>query len=367
MEKMKVMYKIAAIILILLLPAYVSARNEAFEKSKKIEKTYPLSPATYVEIYNKYGDIEVELWDKDSIKLEIFITVHSDKEEDLDGMFNLVSINLKATKSFILASTEWSEEVGLFKKGILKFNQELTNNTKYVINYKIKLPQRTDLSITNKFGNIFMTNYNGRLSIDLSYGDLRAHQLSNVKQLTAKYGKVKLKGLSVGRVDLQSVKPFDVDKSVELDMKSSSSEIEIDNINILNLESSHDEVSIGEIDILNVTASMSDIKTERLGTKMQATSKYGSIKLLNLNSSCERIQIEATKTDIELILLQDFDANAEFILSEKSNLTTNVNYTETSTEVDSNGYYNSKGRVNAGANTELYIKNINGYIELDKN
>lgn len=367
MEKMRVMYKLAIAMALLMIPVLSKAIETESEKTKRIVKTYALSAATYVEIENKYGDIDVEVWDKDSIKFDILITVHSDKEDELADMLKQVQINLKATSAFVLATTDWSEEVGLFKKEILKINQKVKSNSRFTINYKIKIPERIDLSLTNKFGNIFMSNYSGKLSIDISYGDFRAHRLSNVKQFNAKYGKVKIKELNYGRIELQSVKPFDVDKCIELDMESSSSEIEIDQIKNLTINSSHDDVLIEKIESITSTSSMSDFTIANLQTKILATSKYGSFKLMNVSGGCEKITIEATKTDIEIKIPAEFAATTELLYNDNSYFTNNAGYIEVSSEVDANGYYHATGMINRDGKTEVYIKNINGYIQFDVN
>jgi hypothetical protein len=367
MEKKKVMYKLMiALLMFFVTTGALHAGDNV--KTKRILKSYPVSPSTYIELDNKYGDIEVNLWDKDSVKFEITITVHSDKEEELNKMLDQVKIDIKATPAFVIVNTDWSEEVGVFKKGIIKINQEIVSNTKYTINYKLTLPEKTELSITNKFGNIFMSNYIGKLSVNLSYGDLRAHKLSNVKELNAKYGKVKIKELSYGRINLQSVKPFDVDKCLELDMESSSSEIEIDQLKNLTLSSSHDEINIGKVNSFTVSSSMSDISVEDVLTKFYATSKYGSIKLLNVNASSENITIEATKTEVDVKIPSDLNANTELIFSDKSYLSNNSQFfKEGSSEVDANGYQHTKGSINDGGGTVIFIQNINGYIVLEAN
>jgi len=365
MEKMRVMHKLIVAIAVMVFPNLLFANHDDSEKSKKIIKSFPISQSAYVEIENKYGDVDIETWDKDSIRFEIIITVQSDKSDELESMLKLVKIDLKATNAFVLASTNWSEEVGLFKKGILKINQEISSNSKYNIHYKVKLPENIDLSITNKFGNIFMVNYAGKLTIDQSYGDFRAHRISNFKQFTCKYGKVKVKEVDYGRIDLQSVKSFDIDKCKELDVESSSSEISIGTINTLNIVSSHDEIIINKINDINGSLSMTDLSISQMNSKFQMSSKYGSIQVGNVALTCERINIESNKTDIELNLPSALKVNAEFILSEKSYFNNNTSYVETMTEVDGEGLFHSSGKINGGDQLELFIKSTNGYLQVD--
>ena len=80
-----------SLICLMILPALGSAMDEnSPEEKKTLLYSYPLNAETYVEIQNKYGNVEVDLWDKDSIEVRIEITVQSDKDEDLDEMMGLL-------------------------------------------------------------------------------------------------------------------------------------------------------------------------------------------------------------------------------------------------------------------------------------
>ena len=361
---MKVLYKLIVAFSIILLPSILLAAG-ANEKVKRIVKSYAISKSTYVEIENKYGDIDVEVWDKDSIKLEIVITVHSDKEEELDEMLKLINIDLSANSSFIVAHTDWSSDVNIFKKGLLKINQEVSNKGRYSVNYKIKMPRDIDLTLTNKFGNIFMTNYVGKLSIDISYGDLRAHSLTNLKQLNAKYGKVKINSLQNGRIDLNSVKPFSVDKALDLEIESSSSEISIESIGQLNLKSSHDEINIDKIGELNGTFSMSDLMIMNLEKAIHSVSKYGSVKLKYILPTVNVVYLEGNKSDLQVSVSKDFKAKVDIKMSNKEDFSYNPSFILESSDIDSEGLWRGKGYINQKGSAEIIIKSTSGYFQLD--
>lgn len=359
------MYKVIIASILLYIPSILFAGENDIDKSKRVEKTFQLSANTYVEIINKYGDIDIETWDNDSVKFEIEITAHSDKADKLDDMLKLVKIDFKSNDSFVIAQTEWTEDMGMFKKEMMKINRKVSSNSRYTINYKVKIPDNVDLNLENKFGNIYMSDYNGALIIDLSYGDLRAHNLSNLKQLDAQYGKVKINELPYGRINLSSVKSFSVEKSSELEMTSSSSEISIGSLNSLNLTSKHDDITIENIHSFQGNFSMTDIVIDSLGTNFRSTSKYGSIDFKYVQPSCKRIDIDATKTDIEINYSKSFNSNADIIISEKTNFTFNASYVTLDSSVDSDGLYHTKGKVNQGGESKLIVKCINGYLLLN--
>ena len=359
------MYKYIVATVLLLLPGIMNANDDDIEKSREIAKSFPISSTTYVEVENKYGDIEVELWEKDSIRFEIVITAHSDKEEDLDGMLDLIKVEMKANESYVLVSTNWIEEINAFKKGMMKFNQKVSSKKRYEVSYKISMPDGIDLSINNKFGNVFLPSYTGKLEIDIAYGDLRAHKLENVKELTSKSGKVKIKELSYGRVNISSSKSFHIEKCTEMDLVSSSSEITIDQIKTLSIVSSHDDISIEKVDVLSGSFSMSDLTLDQINTKLKTSSKYGSLKMKYVDPACESIVVNATKTDVTLNYTLGFNANVEIALNDKEDFTYNSSYSVESSGYDSNSIYRSNGKIHDGGGTIVNIESINGYVELE--
>lgn len=346
--------------------SFASNSNMDYDKTKRMEHSYPLSSASLIEIENKYGDVEVEVWDKDSIRFEIEIIVHSDKEEELDGMLNMIKVDIKANSAFILATTNWSEEVGLFKKGFLKIDQEVSKNARYKVNYKITLPITSDLSINNKFGDVYLSSYHGNLDIELAYGDLRAHELSNVRDLNVKFGKVRIKKMPQGRVTLGSVKSFNIDEARELEIESSSSEINIGEIEILTIKSSHDEIDIEKVKELKGTSSMSDITVQELSSKTHLLTRYGSVRFKDIDIDAERLYLEGVKTDFQFDYSVFFKCNVDITLKEESSFTYHSSFKLESSVDEGDEVKRIKGFIHEDSDTKLVMKCENGYIQFDE-
>ena len=78
-------------------------------------------------------------------------------------------------------------------------------NNRAEINYKVYVPKTCQLKLENKFGNIYMTDHQGKTEIALSNGDLKAFAFSNDAQLLTNYGD-----LSIGSVGI-SFQKFKLD------------------------------------------------------------------------------------------------------------------------------------------------------------
>jgi len=362
---MRILHKVLLLALVLQTPYLIASNAFSSDKTKKIVKTFILNENTYVEVDNKYGDVEVEIWDKDSVRFEIEITAYSDDEEDLNEMLDVIEIDIMASTSFIIVQTNWSNDVGIFRQGFLKINQEVSKNVRYKINYKIKIPAGIDLDITNSFGNIFMSDYVGKLEVDLAYGDFRAHSISNLKQMKVKSGKVKVKELKQGRVKLNSVKPFDIENADNLIIESSSSDIRIEEINKLSIKSNHDDISIDIVHDLYCNLSMSDLIIKELDEKLNSISKYGSITIKNISNLDRNTFLDGYKTDFQLKFSHGFSMNLDVSITEKENLTSDSFIVIKSTEKETSELWRIKGYVYQKGETELKIKCINGYVQLN--
>ena len=66
-----------------------------FLKNKKtVNCAYKVSSKPSIEIDNKYGEVQVVAWDKDSVKLEAIIIATSDKLLDIQKLLGKVNVVL---------------------------------------------------------------------------------------------------------------------------------------------------------------------------------------------------------------------------------------------------------------------------------
>ena len=59
------------------------------------------------------------------------------------------------------------------------YSQTVIGSKKISVDYELWIPEDIDLTIENKFGDIYLASLTGPVSIDLSHGDLRANKVSN--------------------------------------------------------------------------------------------------------------------------------------------------------------------------------------------
>ena len=57
--------------------------TEAYEKEGKIEKEFNIGNNTRIEFSNKSSDLNIKLWNKESVKLECFYKLRANDEDDV--------------------------------------------------------------------------------------------------------------------------------------------------------------------------------------------------------------------------------------------------------------------------------------------
>ena len=66
----------------------VQLNAQVFTKSKKINRSFKINSETSLQITNKYGNIHLVPWEKDSIKMEINLEFKANKASKINKLYN---------------------------------------------------------------------------------------------------------------------------------------------------------------------------------------------------------------------------------------------------------------------------------------
>ena len=274
--------------------------NDDFEDSKVFDKVVAISEGFELEITNKHGDIIFENWDKDSISVQVTISAQSADLKKLEDIMKSVEIDFNAHSDYLAITTEWLNPGKSFKADVMSFLGEQSIS----VDYLIKLPKHIELDVTNRYGNIKMGNYDGKLKLDLSHGSISARKIKNARSIKIKYGKLKIKEIEVGDI-LARFSNVNIDKVGELDLNSSSSEIEIETADKIVLKSFSDDIEIEELTKLQINSSASSIEIEKLKTSIKGEMKYGDLDVDEIANDFTSITLNANSTDIDFTFKSD--------------------------------------------------------------
>ena len=362
---MKSIFKIIAIIIFSLITLQAEAKENYFKEKKKVFSA-ALNQGAYVEISNQYGDLEIIPSKNDSVRIEVFIRVNSKNEDQavLKEMLNSIIINFVSGQSYVIAETKWGAS-SFFAKSYQSIKAGLdskSNNVK--IDYKVYVPITTELVLRNKFGNIYMDNHTGDVDVKVSYGELRARNLDNVKNIDIRYGKLKINKINDGSFKLVAVKYLEINEAREIRVTSSSSDINIRKAKSINLASRHDEITIEEVDMISGRISLTDLKIRKINNAIVISSKFGSIRIDECSPKMSKIDLEVSRADVNLRFGQEFSSVMDLEISEDKYLNHSYSITRISPVQLLDDGFKIKLEVGAGSETISRIRSNKGYVDL---
>ena len=273
--------------------------DDQFTETKNIRKALAADQNTSVEITNKYGNVEVENWDKDSVVIAIEVKASAKKLDVAWEMVESTNFNIGGNRSYVFAETTFGSNGSFIKKGFQDLNYQLNGNRELQVNYKVFIPEGCRLVVNNKFGNILLPNLTGAVRIDLAHGDLRAPSIAESRNLTVKYGKVNIRELMKGRVQVEYAELY-LDLAGEIEVSGRASEIHIEEAEKLTLSSQADKLYLGRIGSLDGRCRLSTVKVDELKENLNLNTNYGSLTVDRIGPDCRNVFLSGNFTDFML-------------------------------------------------------------------
>ncbi|MBO6517459.1 MAG: hypothetical protein JJ975_13010 [Bacteroidia bacterium] len=282
---MKWHYKIAALVLVLVVNTNLYGKRVEFDKTKTVKREFNgIGSDVEIRLNNRYGRVEVTTWDQNNLVIEVDIQVtHTNEKKGQEELDN-VDIEFVENSVYIQAKTN------LY--GRKRATTFATKNLKKEIVYRVKMPVGNNLNVMNRFGDVTINELKGKATIDLSYGALSVGKLSNSKnRINLKFAQnSSISSLQGGSLSAQ-YSGLTIAQCDQLNMTSQFSQIDIEQVKEATVVSKYDKLNVDECENLKLDAQFSTTKIERLTSKALVTSNYGYLRLDKISSSCQEIRL----------------------------------------------------------------------------
>lgn len=273
----------------------ISSTISAQEITKEFHKEYTAGTKT-LEISNKYGDVVIQSWDKDQVIIDVKVTVDMPNKEKAQRLLDLIDVQFSEGSDAITAKTVIDDKFNFTGWG---------DNRKFSIDYNIKMPVKTDLSLSNKYGNTDIDELHGLMILDIKYGNLTAGKLTrgNIKplsKLNIAYGKGTID--ETGWLDLTEryVGSMDIAKSQAILLDSKYSKISLGETSSIVGESKYDNIKIENINNLVLENGYTEVNIGELTKKLNYTGSYGSFSIDRIPKGFESLDIETHYMGVRL-------------------------------------------------------------------
>lgn len=274
--------------------------SQTYSETREESKTFRLKPGTLVQISNKYGNVNIMNWEKDSLRIEVSVSVQSKQASKLDKVLSSIDCEMVSTASVISARTVFHDNSATFWKDVVSYAGKVVNTSNNLqINYTVYMPAANPVKIENKFGNIYMDSQKGNTEINLSNGDLQTRDFSGNLKLTLEFGSASIQEAGAAQLNINYSDLY-LQKVNKLNLVSRSSTIDIDEAGSMDMESVRDKMTIKSCTSVSGDASFSRIRINELETVCSLTTKYGELKLNGISRNFVNIFIKSEYTDILL-------------------------------------------------------------------
>lgn len=268
------------------------------KNSRTIEKNFSIPQNGSVQIKNSYGSISLNHWDKDNVQFIVTITVEGKDESQLEAIFDGIDIQFDQGKDWVSAKTEIEISTSSWWKN---WRLLVNKNHNYSIDYVVHLPKSVELDINNAYGNIFLTETDGKTRIKCAYGRIEIGQLNHANNsIDLQYApQSQIDFIQAGDIeaDYSSINIKDAGK-ISLDADYSKSYFE--NIDRLTFDADYGKISIDKLGSIEGNADYLSIKIGTLSETLDLAMDYGGLSVEKIEASTANFSLDTDYTGIAL-------------------------------------------------------------------
>lgn len=276
---------LAVLILILTGISHIYGLNEY---SRVIKKEFAVNSDAQLIIINKYGKVHCNNWEKSSVSLEIVLKVEASNEKNAQKLLDKILVSISNSPQLIEAKTT--------------LDDGFSGHSKVEIDYTINMPSSINLDLTNKFGDVYINELNGKGKLDLSYGDMVIHNLGNSDNLIElKFGNADIRTIK-GAVVVSKYSELKINYAGSLRIDSKYSDVYAQKIISLNINSEGGKLELENSSVVESKSKFSDMEISRIDKNLTLDIQYGDCDIQNISSDFSSINIKNKYADVSVVI-----------------------------------------------------------------
>lgn len=331
------------------------------EFSKNLHKEYSADANTLLIIQNKFGDVDINDWDKNKITIDVTITVDHRNEEKAKELLDYINVNFNQSGNTIEAITEIDDKFS--KWNTFSFSDD---DKDFSIDYKVNIPKDIKLELENKYGSVFINEIKGHASIAVKYGNLKINKLTreNVKPLSQvylAYSHGTIEECEWLNVDIKYSK-LEIEEAKALIAVTKYSKLYVDKASSIVCESKYDEYRLGSLTNFVASTAYTGFEINEIYKKLEIDNRYGGIDIDYVSADFEKISIENEYGDIDI----GIDPNASYNIKGYARYA-DIDYPSIGkvSRIKENTSLQIEGLVGDDSNTKSYVEIQTKYGDVD--
>jgi hypothetical protein len=246
--------------------SFPTAYAQNVSREKKFSGRFPADKGKLV-IDNRYGKLDINTWDKNEVTVEITVTAKAKSPEKAEDLLDRVSIK------------EPDKGAGIYYKTVIE--KSVVTNGEFKIDYVINMPRRQTATFINKYGDINISDVDGKLDIDLAYGNLQTASIKGSdNDIKVRFGSATINSIEAGTIS-SSYSRLSIDKAGNLDVSNQFANTVIGTARSVDIEQKYGDFKIGAVNQLKGTVQYAGLSVDKLLKNTQITLKYCSTAKFN--------------------------------------------------------------------------------------
>jgi hypothetical protein len=286
--------------LLLLCPAIMTL--SAQEEGCTIRKSFRVKEGTWLKVNGKYGDISIISSPSDSITICATVKIDQDNGELMRKSMALILLNPEKKGDTVAVSTIIDER--FFS------SQYRSGRRSFSISYAIKIPETTNLSLVNTFGDIIIDETSGIVNVSLSHGELNGTVFNRgnirpVSQLNLEHARANIGEVNWMIINAKHCQSVTIKKARALVLTTEFSGFSLDEAGSVVCKSRSDNYRIGSINNLISESTYSAFNIGTLVSRMQSVTIYGTVGIKELMKGFTLLELTGTHTPVDITTQKD--------------------------------------------------------------
>jgi len=309
---------------------------ESSKATKQINRAYKVTKNVNLEISNKYGQVIINTWKKDSVLIKIDVTGFGKDRDASKKLLERAEFEFSQIGDYVIAETILDRSQGFIKdlwNSIGDYSKSLLGKNKLSIDYEIYMPTSGSINIIQKFGDLYIDDLHGKVTINLSNGNLKMDNLTGTLKLDLEFGRANINHMKSGIINLRSAE-FEVDQSNNIELTSSSSTTVFKTLSNLKIDSRNDRIRIDSLETLHGDGSFSNIFIKHISRTILADMNYGELWVSKVGRNFKDLQLKGKSTDFDLMFAKNCKIDVSIVGREDEMTLSYGNYEKTVNEDD---------------------------------
>lgn len=283
-----------------LISFYGFAKDQNFDRDKKITRQYSVAINDRLNLENEYGKITVNTWDKNEVSVEMSIGASAKTDTKAQDMLD--DVTLSETKA----------GGAIYLKTIYRTSNIRSGKQSLHVDYQLMIPAWLNINIVNKFGNVYLPNLTGAVQLQMNYGNIKAGKITGNRdnRIEVSFGSANIDELDNAFVESKYSK-LNIDKVGKAEIQNAFGKTIILEANNLRIAQKYGDLDLRKVNTLIATIEFSNLDLDNIGKSADVTLKYsGNADFGQISSSIDLLKINASFSTVYMKL--DETANQEF-------------------------------------------------------